>query len=75
MVKTDHHPLAQRIGRILLLLGLVITLVSALADVIGLGASPEAFGYRQLIGTAVGLLLLVIGVTLLLFSRPPPPEA
>ncbi len=73
-MKADHRPLAQRIGRVLSLLGLVIGVISALADVIGLGASPEAFGYRQLIGTAVGLLLLVMGVTLLLLTQSPPPE-
>lgn len=65
---------AQRAGQILVLLGLAIALVSALADVVGLGANPEIFGYRQFIGTALGLLLLVVGVTLLLLSQPPPSD-
>jgi len=35
-----------------------------LADIVGLGASPLVFGYRQLAGSAAGLVLLVIGAAL-----------
>jgi hypothetical protein len=48
----------------ILVVGLVVLLGSALADILGLGASPLVFGYRQLAGAAVGLVLAVVGAVL-----------
>jgi hypothetical protein len=48
----------------ILVVGLVVLLGSALADILGLGASPLVFGYRQLAGSAVGLVLVVVGAVL-----------
>jgi hypothetical protein len=44
--------------------GVVILLVSALADIIGIGGNPLVFGYRQLVGAAVGGMLAVAGAVL-----------
>jgi len=41
--------------------GVLIVLVSLLADVIGLGSSP-GFGRRHLYGVVAGLLLLTVAV-------------
>ncbi len=41
--------------------GVLIVLVSLLADVIGLGSSP-GFGRRHLYGVVAGLLLLAVAV-------------
>jgi hypothetical protein len=48
----------------LLVVGVALLLVSALADVVGLGASRLTFGYKQLAGSAVGLVLAIIGAVL-----------
>ncbi len=48
----------------ILAVGVVILLVSALADIIGLGGSPLVFGYKQLTGAAVGAVLAVGGAVL-----------
>jgi hypothetical protein len=48
----------------LIVVGIVVLLGSALADVIGVGAHPLVFGYKQLAGSAVGAVLAVIGVVL-----------
>jgi len=37
---------------------------SALADIIGVGANPLVFGYKQLAGAAVGAVLVIIGALL-----------
>lgn len=48
----------------LLVVGIVVLLVSALADVLGIGGSPNVLGYRQLSGIAVGAVLAVVGAIL-----------
>lgn len=42
-------------------LGVLLVLVSLLADVIGLGREP-GFGYRQIAGVVAGLALVAAGV-------------
>lgn len=55
-------------GRILaiafIVVGAILALVSALADQIGLGAPTSTFGWKQLIGVIVGLVLIAAGVVL-----------
>lgn len=46
------------------IVGLIIALVFALADVFGIGQPP--FGLRQIIGTIVGVVILVVGIILFL---------
>lgn len=53
------------IGIVLCVGGVVVALVAALADVIGLG-DATVFGPRQIIGTVVGVLVLVVGLVLAL---------
>jgi cation transporter-like permease len=48
----------------LIVVGIVVLLASALADVIGLGGQPLVFGYKQVAGSAVGAVLTVVGVVL-----------
>lgn len=45
----------------LLVVGIVILLVSALADVLGIGGSPNVLGYWQMSGIAVGAVLAIVG--------------
>ncbi len=48
----------------LIVVGVVVLLGSAMADIIGLGAQPLVFGYKQLAGSAVGAALAVFGAVL-----------
>jgi uncharacterized membrane protein YccC len=48
----------------LIVVGVVVLLGSTMADVIGLGAQPLVFGYKQLAGSAVGAALAVVGAVL-----------
>jgi predicted transporter len=48
-------------GRIVTAVGFVILAVFALADLIGLGESPDEIGYQQLIGVVVGALVISLG--------------
>lgn len=66
----------------LAVVGVVVALVSGLADVIGISfedASDEEFGWIQIAGLAVGVVIAVVGVALALSvrdhaaeDRPPP---
>jgi sulfite exporter TauE/SafE len=56
-------------GRILaiafIVIGVILAIVSALADQIGLGAPTSTFGWKQLLGLVLGIILVVAGVILL----------
>ena len=43
-------------------LGIVVLAVSLLADRIGIGAMPGILGWKQMVGAAVGVVLLASGV-------------
>ena len=56
-------------GRILaitfIVLGVVLAAASALADQIGVGAPTSSFGWKQLLGLVVGIVLVIAGIILL----------
>jgi hypothetical protein len=52
------------IATVLLVAGVVILLVSALADILGLGGSPYILGYKQMAGMAVGAIVAIVGAVL-----------
>ena len=41
--------------------GILLVLASLAADAIGLGLWP-GFGFRQILGTTIGLVLIVVGI-------------
>lgn len=47
-------------NRAILALGVVILVLSILADAIGLGRD-EGFGWKQTVGALVGIVLIVVG--------------
>jgi hypothetical protein len=49
-------------------LGVLVSLVSVFADVLGLGSEPR-FGWKQIVGLVVGLVLIGVGFTWRRFSR------
>ncbi len=51
----------RAVGITVAVVGLIVGLLFALADVIGLGGSP-GFGRNQLVGVIVGAAILVIGI-------------
>lgn len=53
----------KTVGIILLVVGLVILVLSLVADIIGLGGSL-GFGYKQIAGTIVGVIVTVAGLVL-----------
>ena len=52
-------------GIILLVAGIVILALSLAADALGIGISP-LFGWRQITGTIVGAIAIVVGLVLTL---------
>jgi len=64
----------RAIGIALAVVGLLVGLLSVLADVIRLGGSP-GFGRGQIIGVVVGAVILIVGVVIFARSRPTPLQA
>lgn len=62
-----------RIGLVLAAIGVLIAALSGLAHVIGLsfsgGNAPDTFGARQIVGVAVGVAVVVVGVVLAVTGR------
>jgi len=56
----------KQLGIVLLVIGVIILLVSLLADTIGIGGAAR-FGYRQIAGAVVGVILAI--VEYVFFSR------
>jgi hypothetical protein len=56
-------------GLALAVLGILVTLLFALADVIGVG-NPARFGYIQIAGTVVGALIFIAGLVIYLRQSP-----
>ncbi len=56
----------KTIGIALLIVGVVVLIVSLAADVFGIGGAT-GFGYKQIIGALVGVIVAVIGFVL--YSR------
>ncbi len=54
----------KNIGRTLFSVGILLLVVSLLADVIGLGRVPDVFGWKQIVGAVAGLGLAGIGIWL-----------
>ena len=48
-------------GRIISAFGSIMLALFAMADLIGLGQSPDEIGYRQLIGVIVSALIIALG--------------
>jgi hypothetical protein len=53
------------VGIAIILVGIIVLIISFLADVIGIGGQINVFGYKQIIGIAVGVVALVVGLILL----------
>ncbi len=51
----------KSLGLLVAAIGLVMALVSALADTLGLG-KVDNFGYNQILGTVVGVAILLVGL-------------
>ena len=56
----------RTLGIILLIVGILVALLFGLADVIGIGTDPTGFGFAQIIGLIVGIVLFVVGLIMLL---------
>ena len=63
----------KKIGPIVIAIGVVIVLVSALADPIGIGSDGSGFGWKQVVGVIVGALVAIAGIAISMRSQGEPP--
>jgi hypothetical protein len=54
----------KKLGVALLVIGVILLLISLLADTIGIGEGG-AFGYKQITGTVVGAITAIVGYILI----------
>ncbi len=52
-------------GIALLVVGLLVLILSLIADLVGIGGSP-VFGYKQIIGSVAGVAAIAVGLFLAL---------
>jgi len=52
------------ISTLLIIGGLLIALVFIFADLLGVGGNLDAFGWKQITGTVVGVLVFLVGLLL-----------
>ena len=48
----------------MLVIGILIILISLLADVIGIGAAAGGIGWKQILGAGVGVLVCLAGIVI-----------
>jgi len=53
------------ISIILVIAGILLISISLVADLIGIGGDLNAFGWKQITGVAVGLLIILVGIWLI----------
>ena len=51
------------ISTVLIILGIILLVVALGADILGIGGAP-GIGYKQMIGAAAGVVLVVVGFVL-----------
>ena len=56
----------KTIGTVLLVVGVILLIVALAADALGIGGAV-GFGYKQIIGAVVGVIVAVVGFVL--YSR------
>jgi hypothetical protein len=59
----------KTIGVVLLVVGVLIFLISAAADSLGIGGSP-GIGWKQMLGMGVGVVVAAAGMTNLRSRKP-----
>lgn len=66
MTRSSDAPAARILALVLMLVGAVAMVVSVFADRLGVSGGGEGFGWKQLIGAIVGLVILLAGVAWLM---------
>jgi hypothetical protein len=61
--REDLQPIAQSVARLLLYGGFLLALLTATADHVAISGRP-GFGWRQLVGSELGFLAIVLGLLL-----------
>jgi hypothetical protein len=52
----------RNLGIAIFVIGLLVILISLLADVIGIGATGGVFGWKQILGVGIGVLVSLAGI-------------
>jgi len=58
----------KQITILIVVAGIIVTLVSILADTLGIGSTADKFGTRQTIGTIVGAVIIGLGAGVYFWS-------
>jgi hypothetical protein len=63
LIFTKEISMSKRmIGFGLVIIGSLMQIISLSADYLGIGQNPSVIGWKQLLGAAVGLVVILVGV-------------
>jgi hypothetical protein len=54
----------RNLGIAILVIGILIILISLLADVISIGATAGVMGWKQILGAGIGLFVCIAGIVI-----------
>lgn len=59
----------RSVGVVVTAIGVVVVIVAAFADPLGIGGADETFGWKQVVGVTVGAVVVVAGIVIALTGR------
>lgn len=63
----------RSLGFVVTAVGVIVVVVAAFADPIGIGGAEDTFGWKQTIGIVLGAVLVVLGIILAVRGEKPAP--
>jgi hypothetical protein len=61
----------RSLGFVVTAVGVIVVVVAALADPIGIGGAEDTFGWKQIVGVVIGTVVTVAGIVLAVRGEKP----
>jgi hypothetical protein len=61
----------RSLGFVVTAVGVIVVVVAAFADPIGIGGAEDTFGWKQIVGVAIGAVVAVVGIVLAVGGEKP----
>ena len=65
----------RSLGVVVTVVGLLVLVIAAFADPLGIGGADDTFGWKQIVGVVVGAVIAVAGIVLAVSGGKPSPSA
>jgi len=61
----------RSLGFVVTAVGVIVLVVAAFADPIGIGGAEDTFGWKQIVGVVIGAVVAVVGIVLAVGGEKP----